>query len=107
MDPVAEDELDLDGDSKPIHNRTIVIHPGSQNLRIGLASDILPKNVPMVIARKCDKAEFETDDGEPRPKRRKVESDSDKLFEDEVIQDSAVIDEMKLTSNSFSTNMPQ
>lgn len=83
-DAGAEDEMDLDGDSKPIHNRTIVIHPGSQNLRIGLASDILPKSVPMVIARKSDKAECETEDGEPRPKRRKVEPDSDKLFEDEV-----------------------
>ncbi|KAI9028212.1 hypothetical protein CLU79DRAFT_832623 [Phycomyces nitens] len=31
---------------------TIVIHPGSRNLRIGLASEAFPKTVPHVIARR-------------------------------------------------------
>lgn len=56
-------------------SKTIVIHPGSQNLRIGLASDILPKTVPMVIARKSDQNESESA-AEPRPKRRKLSDDS-------------------------------
>ena len=52
--------------------KVIVIHPGSQNLRIGLASDALPKTVPMVIARKWKMSESEEDGGEPSPKRRKT-----------------------------------
>ncbi|KAL1311421.1 hypothetical protein AAFC00_001583 [Neodothiora populina] len=47
--------------------KTIVIHPGSQNLRIGLATDALPKTVPMVIARLSTKTEDE--EKEPLPKR--------------------------------------
>lgn len=52
-------------------SKTIVIHPGSQNLRIGLATDALPKTVPMCIARRATENESETD--EPRPKRVKLE----------------------------------
>ena len=53
-------------------SKVIVIHPGSQNLRIGLASDALPKTVPMVIARRWPRSECEENDGEPSPKRRKT-----------------------------------
>ena len=60
-------------------SRTIVIHPGSQNLRIGLASDPLPKTVPMVVARKASHSESEDDAGEPRPKRRKIEGHNDQI----------------------------
>jgi len=60
-------------------SKTIVIHPGSQNLRIGLANDPLPKTVPMVIARKAEQSESEADAGEPKPKRRKVESQVDQV----------------------------
>ncbi|CAE7214797.1 hypothetical protein CFE70_009837 [Pyrenophora teres f. teres 0-1] len=56
-------------------SKLIVIHPGSQNLRIGLGSDALPKTVPMVIARKWKESEDEEDDGEPYPKRMKVDGD--------------------------------
>lgn len=55
-------------------SKTIVIHPGSQNLRIGLATDALPKTIPMVIARRADRSEA---DGEPRPKRVKLDDDSE------------------------------
>ncbi|KAK8252728.1 hypothetical protein HDK77DRAFT_436509 [Phyllosticta capitalensis] len=55
-------------------SKIVVIHPGSQNLRIGLASDILPKTVPMVIARKWEENEAE-EAGEPRPKRARTDSD--------------------------------
>ncbi|EPY53461.1 actin-like protein Arp8 [Schizosaccharomyces cryophilus OY26] len=34
--------------------KTVVIHVGSQNLRIGLASDHSPKTVPMVVARRMN-----------------------------------------------------
>lgn len=60
-------------------SKVIVLHVGSQNLRVGLASDALPKTVPMVIARKSTKNESE-DGVEPRPKRVK-------LNEDEVEED--------------------
>jgi hypothetical protein len=61
------------GSDGPLGSKVIVIHPGSQNLRIGLASDPLPKTVPMVIARKAQQNEYEEQGGEPRPKQRKVE----------------------------------
>lgn len=89
----AGQAMDVDGDAeeedenenaKPFATRTVVVHPGSQNLRIGLASDILPKTIPMVIARRSDDSESEAGGGEPSPKRRKVESDADKPFDEEV-----------------------
>ncbi|KAL2443869.1 putative actin-related protein 8 [Exophiala dermatitidis] len=54
--------------------KTIVIHIGSQNLRVGLASDALPKTVPMVIARRAPLSESEEGDGEPAPKRAKLDN---------------------------------
>jgi actin-related protein 8 len=72
----------------PLGSKVIVIHPGSQNLRIGLASDALPKTMPMVIAKKWEFSESEVGDGEPKPKRLKLEDGSDvepeKMFGDEV-----------------------
>lgn len=69
-------------------SKVIVIHPGSQNLRIGLASDALPKTVPMVIARKWDMNESEEDGGEPSPKRRKTgggsQMEPEQMFGDEA-----------------------
>lgn len=69
-------------------SKVIVIHPGSQNLRIGLASDALPKTVPMVIARKWRLSESEEGRGEPRPKRLKLDDSGDpepeKMFGDDV-----------------------
>lgn len=75
--PQAADETmeDAEGSfaSRTDISKLIVIHPGSQNLRIGLGSDALPKTVPMVIARKWKESEDEEDDGEPCPKRMKVD----------------------------------
>ena len=69
-------------------SKTVVIHPGSQNLRIGLGGDALPKSLPMVVARKWKESESEEDGGEPRPKRIKSEEDSfeepEKLLGEEV-----------------------
>jgi actin-related protein 8 len=75
--PQAADEAAEDADmsfaSRTDISKLIVIHPGSQNLRIGLGSDALPKTVPMVIARKWKESECEEDGGEPSPKRLKLE----------------------------------
>jgi actin-related protein 8 len=70
----AADEADasLDASGTDI-SKLIVIHPGSQNLRIGLGSDALPKTIPMVIARRWKQSEDEENDGEPSPKRMKIE----------------------------------
>ncbi|KAJ6088752.1 hypothetical protein N7486_010013 [Penicillium sp. IBT 16267x] len=77
----TEAEAEADGDAnmedaeeetpaETVGSKVIVIHIGSQNLRIGLSSDALPKTVPMVIARKAKTSESE-DQEEPNPKRQK------------------------------------
>ena len=84
---MAEQDVDMDeegamddgnaafGSQEALGSKVIVIHPGSQNLRIGLASDALPKTIPMLIARKWPRNESE--DLEPRPKRIKTNYDED------------------------------
>lgn len=76
-------------------SKVIVIHLGSQNLRIGLASDALPKTVPMVIARKWEFSESEAEGGEPKPKRRRLDDGSDmepeKVFGEEASTPLAVV----------------
>lgn len=72
--PKGEDgETDSEGATAVPGSDTIVIHLGSQNMRIGVASDALPKTVPMVIAKKWHECEAEEGDASPSPKRRKVE----------------------------------
>ena len=89
--PYGEADADLDddvqmddADGDNFGSKTIVIHVGSQNLRIGLATDALPRTVPMVIARKSERTEAE--DGEPKPKRLKLDSGapSEEWFGDDV-----------------------
>ncbi|KAJ6108588.1 hypothetical protein N7523_009911 [Penicillium sp. IBT 18751x] len=89
-------EAEADGDAnmedaeeapaETVGSKVIIIHIGSQNLRIGLASDALPKTVPMVIARKSKTSESE-DREEPKPKRQKRDDDTpeepEKLFGEE------------------------
>ncbi|KAJ5931834.1 hypothetical protein N7516_006323 [Penicillium verrucosum] len=82
----AEGEGEADGDAhmedaeetpaEMAGSKVIVIHMGSQNLRIGLASDALPKTLPMVIARKAATNESEDHD-EPKPKRFKHDDGSE------------------------------
>jgi len=79
--PFTEPDPDLDDDvamddvgSDNYGSKTIVIHVGSQNLRIGLATDALPKTVPMVIAKKA--ASTEAADSEPVPKRLKLDENA-------------------------------
>lgn len=73
-----EDETGMEDGAGPetFGSKTIVIHPGSRNLRLGLATDALPKTIPMVIARKAAQSESEGNDGEPRPKRMKMNDGS-------------------------------
>lgn len=66
--------MDEAAEAEAFGSKTIVIHPGSRNLRIGLATDALPKTVPMVVARRATKAEDE--DSTPRPKRIKMDDGS-------------------------------
>ena len=84
----VEDAGGLLSGQDALGSKVIVIHLGSQNLRIGLASDALPKTVPMVIARKWEYSESEAEGGEPKPKRRKLDDGSEmepeKEFGDEV-----------------------
>ncbi|KAL6788384.1 hypothetical protein J3E68DRAFT_416744 [Trichoderma sp. SZMC 28012] len=47
-------------------SRVIVIHPGSQNLRIGFASDALPKTIPTTLATKFPQTESEMYEALPR-----------------------------------------
>ncbi|KAI5794394.1 hypothetical protein DFH27DRAFT_516354 [Peziza echinospora] len=79
------DAMDVDQEEEKeeemLGSRVIVIHPGSQNLRIGLASDALPKSIPNVIARKSEKAEFEEE--APNPKRLKVDAEDEDEDEEE------------------------
>ncbi|KZF22716.1 chromatin remodeling complex subunit [Xylona heveae TC161] len=95
--PLPDADVDMDEEAQadeaggaatePLGSKVVVIHPGSYNLRIGLASDALPKSVPMVIARKWKESEAEERGGEPKPKRVKRESDGgvdhDRMFGEE------------------------
>ena len=76
------------GDQDASGMKVVVIHPGSQSLRVGLASDPLPKTVPMVIARRWKCNESEEFGGEPRPKRIRLDDGSipepEKMFGPEV-----------------------
>jgi actin-related protein 8 len=85
-----DDDIPMeDSDAQEPHgSKIIVIHPGSQYLRIGFANDALPKTVPMVIARKWRENESEENGGEPLPKRVKVNGkvphEPEKWFGEEV-----------------------
>lgn len=54
-------------------SKIIVIHPGSQNLRVGFASDALPKTIPMILATKFPQTESEMYEALPR---RQFEADT-------------------------------
>lgn len=72
---LAEDVPEEDGavpdedGTVPVRNdpsHIIVIHPGSQNLRIGFASDALPKTIPMTLASRFPQTESEQYEALPR-----------------------------------------
>lgn len=49
-----EEEVDAEEIPEAVGSKVVVIHPGSQNLRIGLATQVYPKSVPNVIAHRID-----------------------------------------------------
>ncbi|KAL3419418.1 chromatin remodeling complex subunit [Phlyctema vagabunda] len=69
----AADELDA--------SKVIVVHFGSQNLRIGFANDALPKTIPMTIA--CKFPVTEAEEHEARPRRQKDNGRPEELFGEE------------------------
>lgn len=91
-EPTAEEDTTVaeaeEDEPALLGSKVVVMHLGSQNLRIGLASDALPKTVPMVIARKSEENESEANGGEPRPKRLKLDDDQpmepEKMFGPDV-----------------------
>ncbi|KAL9027252.1 MAG: hypothetical protein Q9196_004196 [Gyalolechia fulgens] len=113
--PMPDIEMDLDDDvamddaaglmgQDALGSKVIVLHPGSQNLRIGLASDALPKTVPMVIARRWEFNESE-EEGEPKPKRLKLDDgttlEPEKMFgEGFASQYSTMCSELKVHMRS-------
>ncbi|KAI9732263.1 MAG: actin-like protein arp8 [Claussenomyces sp. TS43310] len=78
---LGEDDTALGNPDDIDASKVIVIHPGSQNLRIGFASDALPKSVPMVMASRYPRTESER--YEPRPKRQKLIGNADQQFGEE------------------------
>lgn len=79
--PMDEDEEDTDATDELAASKIIVIHPGSQNLRIGLANDALPKTVIMAIAERFPATESQ--EYEPRPKRQNPELPPEQQFGEE------------------------
>lgn len=65
-------------------SKIIVIHLGSQNMRIGLASHALPKTVPMCIAWKM--AKCESDIKPPLPKRQKMTGTPEEQFDEDWVK---------------------
>ncbi|KXJ94782.1 actin-related protein, ARP8 class [Microdochium bolleyi] len=69
--PLPLDAAEQDDGAQPPSDgsdpsKIIVIHPGSQNLRIGFASDALPKTIPMTLATKFPQTESEAYEALPR-----------------------------------------
>lgn len=64
--PEPEPEEGAAADALLDPKKIIVIHPGSQNLRIGLADDALPKTVPATLATKFPQTESEMHEALPR-----------------------------------------
>ncbi|KAM7199844.1 hypothetical protein V8F33_004248 [Rhypophila sp. PSN 637] len=65
-------------------SKIIVIHPGSQNLRIGFATDALPKTIPMVLATKYPQTE--SDMYEPLPRRQHENPDPKYQYDEEWVK---------------------
>ncbi|KAF3769845.1 hypothetical protein M406DRAFT_76623 [Cryphonectria parasitica EP155] len=64
MGAAADEDGTAPAKNDPSH--IIVIHPGSQNLRIGFASDALPKTIPMTLATRFPQTESEQYEALPR-----------------------------------------
>ena len=81
----GEEELE-DGEAEEQEidaTKIIVIHPGSQNLRIGFASDALPKSIPMAAAQQWLHTESNLKLYEAEPKRVKKNVTPEEQFGEE------------------------
>ncbi len=76
--PDFDEEADDEGTEGMDPSKIIVIHLGSQNMRIGLASDALPRTVPMCAAWKM--AKTESDVKPPLPRRKKNAASPEEEF---------------------------
>lgn len=99
-DGVPTPDMEIDADENAIGedgtalnsttggSKIVVIHPGSQNLRIGLASDAIPKTIPMVVARRSEENESEGAGCLPTPIRQNGEdgepAEPQQLFGEDV-----------------------
>ncbi|OCK83301.1 chromatin remodeling complex subunit [Lepidopterella palustris CBS 459.81] len=100
-DTGADETAAAIGSKEAYASKLIILHVGSQNLRIGLGTDALPKTVPMVIARKWKENESEEYGGEPKPKRLKIDgeipAEPDKWFgEDFASQYATMSSELRV-----------
>lgn len=98
-------EIDQDEEDKEelLGSKVIVIHPGSQTLRIGLACDALPKSIPNVIARRSEEAEFEAE--EPLPKRVKVQNEGEDSDDEEDLFGSEFSSQLNELSQELKQRM--
>ncbi|KAG9245074.1 putative actin-related protein [Calycina marina] len=69
-------------------SKVVVIHPGSQNLRIGFANDAIPKTIPMCIAYKASKCESEAGEYDAQPMRLTVGGTMEEMFGEEFAKKS-------------------
>ncbi|CAK7268617.1 Actin-like protein arp8 [Sporothrix epigloea] len=76
----ADFSLQMPGEGLDI-SKVIVIHPGSQFLRIGFSTDVLPKTVPMCLAAqyRCT----ESEDNEALPRRQNEAQKIDQQYGEE------------------------
>ncbi len=79
-----DDEMD-DDEAEEIDERvgskTIVIHPGSRNIRIGLGSDVYPKTFPFVLAIPKDDEFNKQNDYELDEEQQSIIDDNRKLLQ--------------------------
>ena len=86
--PLPLEDLQDDGPTPSTSSldpsKIIVVHPGSQNLRIGFATDALPKTIPMVLASKYPQSE--ADMYEPLPRRQHENPDPKHQYDEEWVK---------------------
>ncbi|PVV04546.1 hypothetical protein BB560_000950 [Smittium megazygosporum] len=76
-------------------NNVIVIHPGSNTLRVGFASDPVPKSIPHVIARRIRKSILDLEPNENSVdtyESRKQETADKSIINQKVDQETKVLD---------------
>ncbi|KAF7727077.1 actin-like protein arp8 [Apophysomyces ossiformis] len=86
-------------------NDTIVIHPGSRNLRIGRASEAFPKTVPHVIARRMHTPLTPVTDKVIRPNMDlDIQKDSEKSSSPDEDDGDSISDKRAVDADSMNFN---